>query len=271
MLRRRPASLVIALLAVLSAAPAASADTQYGGSGLYKGKAVASPSITLTLRDDGTAAARVAFAYSCRRVANFSFVMRLTGRVQGSSFTVTGRTRTRGLGTIRVSLRGTATPADATGNARVRVPGCKGYTNPFVVRTESAPAGAPAAPAPGTLAQGFTSQSAAAFRMPVALRVAGNGRVYARWGAVLTCGRVKVPMVDVTPTRAIKPDGTFGGSETYTIRYRGYSERYRVTFRGQFLADGVKGTLRATMRARRNGRALVPCRTGAHTWTARAT
>ncbi len=48
---RRPTSLVIALLAVLSAAPTASADTQYGGSGLYKGKAVASPSITLTVRD----------------------------------------------------------------------------------------------------------------------------------------------------------------------------------------------------------------------------
>jgi len=268
---RRPALLVIALLAALYAAPAALADTQYGGSGLYKGKAVASPSVTLTVRDDGTAAARVAFGYSCRRVANFSFVMRLTGRVQGSSFTVTGRTRVRGLGAIRVSLRGTATPTDATGNARIRVTGCRAYTNPFVLRTESAPAGAPTAPAPGTLAQGFTSQSAAAFRLPVALRVTNNGRVYARWGAVLTCGSVKLPMVDVTPTRAIRPDGTFGGSETYTLRYRGYSERYRVSFRGQFLADGVKGTLQATMRARRNGRALVPCRTGVQTWTARAT
>lgn len=268
---RRPTLLAIVFVAGLVAAPAAAADTQYGGSALYKGTSPANPSLSLTLRDNGTAAARVGFAYSCRGIADYSFVMRATGRVQGASFTLTGRHRIRGLGTIRVSVRGTGTPTDATGTARVRVPGCRAYSNPFVLRTESAPVGAPATPPPGTLAQGFSSQSAAGFRMPVVLRVTKRGRVYGNWGAILTCGRVKLSMFDITPSRAIKPDGTFGGSQTYTIRYRGYTERYRVTFRGQFLADGAKGTLRATMRARRNGRALVPCRTGTQTWTARAT
>jgi len=269
---RRPTLLVIALLAALFVAPAAaSADTQYAGSGLYKGNRPSNPSVTLTLRDNGTAVARVGFAYSCRRVANYSFSMRASGRVQGAAFTLTGRARIRGLGTIRISLKGTATPDHATGNARVRVPGCKGYTNGFILRTASAPVGAPAMPPPGTIAQGLSSQSFAGFPTPVVLRVTKNGRVYGNWGAQLTCGRVKLWMYDITPSRAIKADGTFGGSQTYTIRYRNYSERYRVTFRGQFLTDGVKGTFQATMRARRNGRALVPCRTGRQTWAARAT
>jgi len=266
---RRSALLVIALLAVLSAAPAASADTQYGGGALYKGKSPANPAITLTLRDNGTVAARVSFAYSCKRLANYSKVVRATGRVQGANFTATGRSRVRGLGTIRVSLRGTGTPTNATGTARVRVPGCKAYSNPFVVRTESAPVGAPAVPAPGTLAQGFTSQSAGGMRMPVSLRVTKKGRAYVDWGGMLDCGRYSLPILDVTPTRAVKPDGTFGGSQTYTIRYRGYSEQYRVTVHGQFLTDGVRGTLKATMRARDRGRRLPLCRTGTQTWTAR--
>ena len=71
--------------------------------------------------------------------------------------------------------------------------------------------------------------------------------------------------------RKIAPDGTFGGSQTYTIRYKGFSERYRVTFRGQFLADGAKGRCAPEMQLRDGKRRYVPCRTGTQTWTARAT
>jgi hypothetical protein len=141
-------------------------------------------------------------------------------------------------------------------NARVRKSGCKGYTQPFVLRTESAPAGAPAVPAAG-------------LRLPLSLRVTKNGRVYAVWQAMMTCGRVRIGVLDFTPSRAIKADGTFGGSQTYTIRYRGFSERYRVTFSGQFLADGARGTLRARMQFRDGKRRYVPCLSGQQTWTAR--
>jgi hypothetical protein len=105
----------------------------------------------------------------------------------------------------------------------------------------------------------------------LSLRVANNGRVYAVWSATLKCGSATIPMIDVTPSRAIRPDGSFGGSETYTIRYRGFSERYRVSFSGQFLADGAKGTLRARMQWRDGKRHYAPCVSGQQTWAARAT
>ena len=198
-------------------------------------------------------------------------MLRLHGKVDGLTFTATGTTRVRGLGTIRVTLTGGLASNNATGDARVRVTGCRAYTNSFVLRTESAPAGAPAVPGPGTLMQGLTSQSAGGLRLPLSLRVATNGRVYAVWNAMMKCGTATIPVLDVTPSRAIRPDGTFGGTQTYTIRYRGSSERYRVTFSGQFLADGAKGTLRASMQLRDGTRRYVPCVSGLQTWAARAT
>ena len=69
------------------------------------------------------------------------------------------------MGTIRVTFTGTVADLHATGEARMQ-----GAKLPLVqVRrswcgTESAPAGAPAVPAPGTLMQGFSSQLAGGFR-----------------------------------------------------------------------------------------------------------
>ena len=113
-----------------------------------------------------------------------------------------------------------------------------------------APAGAPALPARGTLLHGLSAQTAAGVRLPVSIRVATNGRLYAAWSAVLDCGNFTVPLRNEAPPTTVKPDGTFSRSETFTVRYRGgYSERYRVNFSGRFLADGAVGTLRARMQA----------------------
>ena len=56
----------------------------------------------------------------------------------------------------------------------------------------------------------------------------------------------------------IKPDGTFSRTETYTIRYNGPDERYRVTFSGRFLADGAVGTLRGEDGVAPARQALLP-------------
>ena len=63
----------------------------------------------------------------------------------------------------------------------------------------------------------------------------------------MKCGpKAHAQIVNNSPTTTIKADGTFSRSETYTIRWTdGSRERYRVTFKGRFLADGAVGTLRA--------------------------
>jgi len=262
----------IAVAMTSGLAPAARADTHYGGTGLYKQTQPGNPTISLIKRDNGTIDARLNLAYyRCKGYANTSAVLRARGKIEGITFKATARSRVRGMGTIRVTLTGAVADLNATGKARVQVAKCRSYTYPFVLRTESAPAGAPAVPAPGTLMQGFSGQTAGGFRMPLTVRVTKGGRAYALWSAVLKCGRVSYSMLDHTPSRKIAPDGTFGGSQTYTIRYKGYSERYRVTFRGQFLADGVKGTLRARMQTRDGKRRYLPCRLGTTAWAARAT
>jgi hypothetical protein len=262
--------LIFATATLGLSAPTAQADTQYGGTGLYKGNQPAPPSISLLRRDNGQIAARVLLGARCRGYADYNMVIRVSGSTpDGASFTASGKAKLGPPGSVRVTLTGSLAPDSVSGTARVRYPGCKGYRQPFVLRTESAPAGAAAVPAAGTVMQGMTSQSAAGLRLPVSLRATKNGRVYAVWQAMLRCGRAAIPMVDYTPSRKIHPDGTFGGSQNYVIRYRGYSEHYRVTFKGQFRADGVTGTLRARVYYKERRRRSVNCTSGTQTWTAR--
>ncbi len=261
----------IALLVPLGTAPVAHADTQYAGSALHKGTALANPHVSLIHRDNGTVAVRAVVSFSCKRVANTALVLRGSGRLSGANFDVRLRKRIPRMGTVSVRVTGAVSPGSVSGEARLRIGSCVNLRRPLVLRTESAPAGAAALPAPGTIAQGMSSQSAAGFRMPVTLRVAKNGRVYAVWSAMLKCRRSSFAMLDQTPSRAIRPDGTFGGTQTYTVRYRGVDERYRVSFRGQFTADGVRGTLTASMRFVDGKNRYIPCRSGRQTWAARAT
>jgi hypothetical protein len=264
--------LIFATAALGLSAPAAQADTQYGGTGLYKGKSPAAPSITLLRRDNGQIAVRLMISTSCRNYANYNLVVRLKGSTpDGVSFSASGKATLIHARDIRVTVTGTLAADSVTGSARVRKPsGCKGYTQPFVLRTESAPAGAPVVPGPGAVMQGFTSQAAGGMRLPVSLRTTKNGRVYAVWQSIMKCGSLRIPLIDFTPSRKIHPDGSFGGTESYVGRYRGYTEHYRVTFNGRFLADGVTGTLRARVYYKETGkRRSVNCVSGTQTWTAR--
>ena len=140
--------------------------------------------------------------------------------------------------------------------------GCPGYTRPVSLRSESAPVGAPAAPPASTLFSGLSGQSAAGVRLPVSVRVAASGRVYAIWTATMKCGpKAVVALGDRDAADELKADGSFLDDEPYTVRYTdGSSERYRIRFEGRFLADGVVGTLRVRMQTRKKGKQLLPVR-----------
>jgi len=177
----------------------------------------------------------------------------------------------RGLGRLRFTLTGTLAPDSVSGNVKLSVRGCPGYTRPVSLRSESSPVGAPAAPPASTLFSGLSGQSAAGVRMPVSVRVAASGRVYAIWTATMQCGpKAVLSSATAMPPTKLKADGSFLDDEPYTVRYTdGSSDRYRIRFEGRFLADGVVGTLRVRMQTRKKGTSYYPCDSGTQTWTAR--
>jgi hypothetical protein len=259
-------ALLIAVAALLVVAPAASADTSYGGS-TVRGTKIYGPSVSLLRKDNGTIIGRVAYAYRCRRQTNFPNVLTtVLGRTNGATFTVKGKQRL-GRHTVRYTLTGTFTPEGAVG--KIRRTGCAGFKRDFSLRAASAPAGPPALPARNSIFFGVTSQRHGLSPLPVTLRVAGNGRVYGNWTATTKCGPT-FWWTNATPPTKVKADGTFRRSEHFTVRYQqGYSETYRVRFAGRFLADGATGTLRISMQFHNNGKRFKTCRSGVQTWSAR--
>jgi hypothetical protein len=264
-------ALLVAAAMLAVSAPAASADTQYGGSAIVKGS-LAAPYLGFVRHDDGRISARATVPYQCRKYRNSNLIVRLRGATaDGVNFTATGTTRIGALGRLRVTLTGTLAPDAVSGKAKVNLRGCPGYTRSLSLRGESAPAGVPAVPPAKTVFNGLSSQAAAGVRMPVTLRVAANGRVYATWTATMKCGpKAVLSMGSSMPPTTIKPDGTFLDDKPYTIRYSdGSSDRFRIRFEGRFLADGVVGTLRARMQTRKKGKRYYPCDSGTQTWAAR--
>src|SRR4051794_12551884 len=161
-------------VAALGAASTARADALFGGTALF-GSYLAAPSIGLRLSDDGRVTARAATFFACHKQNFPDRIVRLTGAAHGAAFSAKGHTRLEGLGRLNVSLSGTFAGTSATGRVKLSVKGCKGYARLFSLRVTSAPAGAPAMPAPKTAMFGTTSQSVAGIPLPVALRVTKNG------------------------------------------------------------------------------------------------
>jgi hypothetical protein len=262
---------VVTLVAFALSAPAASADTSYGGAAVKDGRQIG-PAIGLVARDNGTVTARVTFTYSCRRtkVLVYNVAVRLKGNNNAGSFILNGRTRPgRRSGLVRLRLIGKLTPDAVTGSIRLRNR-CGNSTHAVLLRSATTPAGAAAAPPRNTLFYGLTNHLAGGVLTPVVLRVAGNGRVYANTYTTARCdGRFTWPVSNSTAPTTVKADGTFQRNERFTVRYRdGSTERYRVSFGGRFLADGATGTLRVRL-VYRDGRARYSCDTGPQTWTAR--
>jgi hypothetical protein len=265
-------ALLAAAAILLAAAPAASADTVYGGSTVpanQRGTAL----ISLVRHDDGSVAARASVPYACGRFSAPATIFRLRGTTDGTNVSLSRAVHWNGKRRLRLTLTGTFGPDAVNGTSKVSLGGCKTYTFPFALRPVSAPAGAPAAPGAGQMLFGTTGQTSGGLSLAVSLRVTGKGRIYAIWQANMRCGRsgpFDYPMADQTPSRAVEADGSFGGSETYTVRYSDHTQRYRVTFKGRLLADGATGTLRARMTYHDGKRRYPACASGTRTWTARA-
>jgi len=247
----------------------AAAGTHYGG-GAYYGKRSANPMLGLLVQPDGKIRARASTGFSCRKHTYEPVYIRLSGQAQGTAISASGHTRLRGVGTLRVTLQGTADGQTASGKVTLRVKGCRGWTNPFILHTESAPAGAPAMPPPSTMFMGMSAQAAGGNRLPVSLSVTHTGKVWAMWDASMKCHRGTFPMTNVTPLTKIRPDGTFSRTEHFNIRYTsGFTYHYNVKLAGAFRADGVSGTLRASVRFTKRGGSYYPCHSGTQTWAAR--
>ncbi len=148
--------------------------------------------------------------------------------------------------------------------------GCRGWTLPFALRSESAPAAPAAMPPPRSVFHGLTAQSAGGVRLPISLTATHNGKVWANWDATMNCRPGTFPMTNVTPITKIRPDGTFTRSERYVIRYKGgLVDHFRVKVTGAFRADGATGTLEARVRTTQPGHRFRPCASGKQAWAAR--
>jgi hypothetical protein len=270
-----PASAAGSVFTPVIAAPSlfgaggAVAGTHYGGSA-YRGKRTVNPSLGLVVRPDGRVSARAGTGFSCRKHSYGPIYVRMSGSAQGSAISASGHTRLPGSGTMKISLQGTADGQTATGTVTVRVRGCRGWTDPFVLHTESAPAGAAAMPAPSSIFTGLTAQSAGGIRLPVSVSVTHTGKVWAIWDASTKCHGVTVPTTNVTPFTKIRADGSFTRSERFKIRYTsGVVDHYKARLTGQFHADGVTGTLRVSIQTTKPGHSFYPCYSGVQAWAAR--
>jgi hypothetical protein len=252
-----------------SLAAGAAAGTHYGGGAVYKGRG-AGPTLGLLVQPDGKIRARASTAFNCRGHHYEPIYVRLSGSAQGTAISASGHTRLRAIGTLRVTVKGTADGQTSSGTVGVHMRRCRGWNLPFVLHTESAPAGAPAMPPPTSVFTGMTAQAAGGNRLPVSLTVTHNGKIWAMWDAAMKCHRGTIQMTNVTPITKIRPDGTFSRSEHYNIRYTdGFTYHYNVKLAGAFRADGVSGTLRASVRFTKRGGRYYPCASGTQTWAAR--
>ncbi len=130
--------LVLSAAMLLIAAPAASADTQYGGMTVRSQNRFAGPLIALVRHDDGTVTGRLALAYRCENDNFPNFYIRLKGALNGQNFTASGKVKLPGVGTLRYTLTGVMTPDAASGKIRDRG-GCHNYTRDFAVRAAALP------------------------------------------------------------------------------------------------------------------------------------
>jgi hypothetical protein len=245
------------------------AGTHYGGSAI-RGSRTANPTISLVVQPDGRVRGRAGLGVRCGGITWAPVFVRLSGKLTAApAFTVGGHTRLGGR-TLRISAQGSADGLNANGTVRVRGRGCRGWRLPFTLRTESALAGAAAVPPPSSTFMGLTAQSAGGVRLPVSVSVTHTGKMWAIWDVSMKCHGVTIPTTNVTPYTRIRPDGSFTRSERFRIRYRGgATDHYKVKLTGQFRADGVSGTLRASVQTTKPGHRYYPCFSGTQAWAAR--
>src|SRR5215218_3861093 len=119
---------LIALAACLGgpwmAAPIASADSQYGGSGVVGNRATG-PSMSLLRKDDGGILVRISTGYTCGKRSYVGRTVRLKGSTpDGATFSASGKVRLIGKGNVRYELTGTLTPDAVSGTLVESLKGC---------------------------------------------------------------------------------------------------------------------------------------------------
>ena len=142
---------------------------------------------------------------------------------------------------------------------------------PFDARLATPPTGAPAQPRSRGLYLGTASYEVVdRLQAPVVLRASKDARkVTARWTIAAKCRRgPRELFVNLTPPTRVRPDGSFGRSERFAVRYVDALVRYRARFAGRFAGEGASGTLRLRARVfNRSGKRLrTRCDSGTRTW-----
>lgn len=247
----------VALFICVVATPAASVSQDapiYYGGGIPPTLQKGGQPIGLA-RSGSSVTGLVALTIGCRHFDVPETIVGFKGTVTGAGFSAQGGSRVvKGL-RVRVALSGTFTGDVADGTMKVKLvrarSGPRGCLPPtrthMTLHRQAAPAGAPAQPAGGTTMRGVTDQQSKGVQMPVTLVVTGDGkRVIGLWIAMAPCAGIDfaMPVANYSPATVIGADGTFSRSESYKIPYGdGTTDRYRVGFKGQFLADGVVGTV----------------------------
>lgn len=177
----------------------------------------------------------------------------------------------------RIAMSGQLSGTTASGTARARivqrrggrvVARCRSGDRPWQARVASADATASGAQPNGAYF-GLTSQRRVPF--PLVLRVSPNARRVrvTVFDYRQRCGNGFWEWENITPSGAIRSDGTFRLRERFTFRWTEGPERYRVRVDGQFTPSGVHGTLSVTSVLRSTGgRVLDRCRTGRVTFAA---
>ena len=280
-MRRLGCLLLLALTCPPAAAAQAPPGAQFAGGSITPSlnNLDRSSDVGITVGADGrSVTVRAMAAPRCARTRFTEGDGRGTARLAADgSFAVTVRGR-RQVGARRQRLRvtGTVDAAGARGTIRavVRISGGRVCRSTFPWRAVplTPPAGAPTAAPAGALLLGSTSDSA---RGPFGfnLRVSADGRRIDRslFTARRGCRRAVPPEeTNYNPRIAIRPDGSFANTELWRVRIGGRLERSRVVITGQFVADGVTGTVRWTVVARspRTGRVVDRCDTGPLTFSA---
>jgi hypothetical protein len=273
---------VIAVVVAAAAWPAAAQATDYGGGNAPAGVSSAHRTIVLVgirTAADGTAQVRVLVHAGC---GSGETTRRVPLAPDGSfSLNATVRNRTREdrrvRRTARISVAGAVSGAAGSGTASVRLvfrqggrvrARCRSGTQAWQVRAAAAEAApAPARPDGGYF--GLTSQGKRRVH-PFVLRVAPNGRRVrvAVFDYRQRCGFGPREWNNITPGARIRPDGTFRLRERFVYRYRNANEHFTVRVDGRFTPNGASGSfsVSATARARRGGRVIGRCRTGAQSF-----
>jgi hypothetical protein len=270
------ARLVFGVAALALAWPAAAQATDYGGGAAPASFSRSTGQLVLVgMRTTPAGRVRVHLFVSAR--CGFGAVRHAVPlNPDGTfAFNVPIRHRLRGnrlvIQRARLAISGQVAGGTATGVASTRIvqrrngrviARCRSGQRSWKAYAAGAEA-TPAGPQPGGAYFGLTNQPMRVF--PFVLRVSPNARRVriAAFDFRQRCGEGFYESENLTPSGAIRADGTFRLRERFSISWAEGRERYRVRVDGRFTPNGVSGTLsvRSVLRSP-SGRVLDRCRTG---------